>query len=103
MKLFYLLAFLIVLAFSSLFGQTTPNKPHIIRTVPAFGDCNVDPNLKEIVFEFDQDMMPSWSFMDCPNPIPVGGEKVWKTKRILSLAVTLGPNRLYQSVMNSTD
>jgi hypothetical protein len=101
MKLFYFLAFSIVLTFSNLFAQTVTNKPHIIRTVPAFGDCNVDPNLKEIIFEFDQDMNPSWSFMDCPNPIPLSGEMVWKTKRILSLAVTLGPNRLYQAVMNS--
>lgn len=102
MKRFYLLTLLTVLAFSNLLAQTVTNKPHIIRTVPAFGDCNVDTNLKEIIFEFDQDMMPSWAFMDCPNPIDFGGEKVWKTKRILSIAVTLGPNRLYQAVMNSS-
>ena len=101
MKLFYLLAFLIALTFSSLFAQTTCNAPRIIRTVPAFGDCNVDPNLKEITFEFDQDMMTTWSFIDCPNPIPLGGELVWKTKRILSLSVQLAPNRIYQSKLNS--
>lgn len=101
MKLFYLLAFFIVLAYSSLMAQTTNHAPRIIRSVPAFGDCNVDPTLKEIELEFDQDMGSGYSFIDDADMVTNTSTPVWKTKRIITLPITLGPNKFYRVPINS--
>ena len=101
MKLFYLLAFSIVLIYSGLMAQTTANSPRIIRSVPAFGECNVDPNLKEIELEFDQDMQGGYAIMEDPDMVTIVSKPVWKTKRILTLPTTLGPNKFYRIPMNN--
>ncbi|HEY6913565.1 MAG TPA: S41 family peptidase [Paludibacter sp.] len=101
MKLFYLLAFFVVLTYSSLLAQTTINPPRIIRSVPEFGDCNVDPGLTAIEIEFDQDMQTGYSFIDDPDMVTTTSKPVWKTKRILTLPITLGPNKFYRVPMNN--
>ena len=101
MKKISLLTTLLILAFSSSFSQTTA--PRIINTWPEFGDCNVDTNLMVIQFEFDQDMSSGYSFPDCSNMVPIVGNPVWKTKRILEVPVRLMPNSFYQLYMNSSE
>jgi len=84
MKLFYVLALFVVISISNLLAQTTNTRPHIIRSVPAFGDCNVDPNLTEIELEFDQDMGSGYSILDDPDMVSSTFKPVWKTKRIMT-------------------
>lgn len=101
MKLFYFLALFVVLTISNLLAQTPNNSPRIIRSIPAFGDCTVDPDLKEIELEFDQDMDGRYSILEDPDLVTISGDLVWKSKRILTIPVTLGPNRYYRMPMNS--
>ena len=101
MKFFYFLALFLILTISNLLAQTAGTSPRIIRSVPAFGDCSVDPNLKEIELEFDQDMQGGFSVLEDPDMVTMSGDLVWKSKRILTIPVTLGPNKYYRIPMNS--
>lgn len=101
MKLFYLLAFFIVMTISNLLAQPISNPPRIIRSVPAFGDCNIDPNLKEIELEFDQDMQSGYSILEDPDLVPISSKPVWKTKRIITFSVTLAANKFYRIPLNN--
>jgi len=76
--------------------------PRVVSTVPAFGDCEVDPGLTKIVIRFDQDMMPSYSVMNSDNFPQVTGKPVWDDKRTLSIPVKLFPGKLYTMQLNSS-
>ncbi|HEY6913564.1 MAG TPA: S41 family peptidase [Paludibacter sp.] len=103
MKLLKLLIFLLIGVNSGLSAQNVADRPRIIRSVPAFGDCNVDPNLKEIELEFDQDMKEGYSVMDGAYKFKITSKPIWKTNRILLLPVTLEPNTFYLNYLNNNN
>ena len=83
-------------------AQTQVNSPKIISTIPAFGDCNVDPELTKVVLKFDQDMSPGLSVTDTKNMPKVTGKPTWDDKRTLSIPVKLSPNKLYSLAFNNS-
>lgn len=85
------------------FAQNFDNPPKIISTIPAFGDCNVDPGLNEIIIKFDQDMASGMSVISTKNmPENIGMAK-WIDKRTLSIPVKLYPNTLYSLAFNNSN
>lgn len=76
--------------------------PKIIRTVPAFGDFNVDANLKEVLIEFDQDMGTGFSFINSSNNPKSSGKPTWINERTLSYPVSLSSNSFYMLLLNNT-
>lgn len=83
------------------FAQSSVNSPKIVSTIPAFGDCSVDPELTKIEIKFDQDMSPGYSVPDSKNMPQITGKPEWKDKRTLSIPVKLYPNKLYSLQLNS--
>ncbi len=74
---------------------TSKQAPHIISTIPAFGDCNVDPALNEIILKFDQDMYTTTSVINSRDMPKITGKPKWMDKRTLSIPVQLDSNKLY--------
>lgn len=76
--------------------------PKVVRTNPANGDNNVDPNIKVIVVEFDQDMEPSgFSWTGGPPTFPkTNGTPQWSTPRTCELQVILEPAKEYKFGVN---
>lgn len=98
-----ILLFLVNLLLSSLilFAQTE-KAPKIIRTVPLFGDFNIDANLKEVIIEFDQDMGPGFSVINSPNIPKMTGKPIWVNERTVSIPVSLSSNSLYVLLFNNS-
>ena len=82
-----ILTLIITLIFIINFAQDQLNAPKIISTIPSFGDCNVDPELNEIIIKFDQDMANTWSFINTPNYPENNGQPKWIDKRTISFPV----------------
>ncbi|MFA9388716.1 MAG: S41 family peptidase [Prolixibacteraceae bacterium] len=97
-KLCFTLIFAFVFSVASR-GQN--NAPKIIETTPEFGDCQVDPQLEEIVIRFDQDMGKLYSVTNSPNMPEITGKPVWKDQRTLVLPVKLERDRFYDLNFNS--
>lgn len=85
--------------FNLVLGQQTA--PKIIETIPAFGDCEVDPGVKEIIFKFDQDMQPGMSIPDFKNKPNITGRPTWLDKRTLSVPVQLDSGQFYMLLCNT--
>ena len=83
-------------------AQNKGEAPKIIHTIPAFGDCRVDPQIKEIILEFDQDMSETYSVPDTKNFPQITDRAIWKDKRTFSIPVKLYQDRLYSLMMNSS-
>ena len=81
---------------NSLYSQNSIQPPKIIKTIPEFGDWNVDPNLKEVVIEFDQEMQPGMSVLNSPNLVGDGGKPFWKNSHVFIIPVKIEPDHLYQ-------
>jgi hypothetical protein len=75
--------------------------PKIVKTIPAFGDKQVDPNTTEIILEFDQDMAGGCSIIKCSNMPVIKGDPKWITKRKLSIQIELNSNRKFQLIFNN--
>lgn len=99
-KSIFTLAFLIFIWTQSS-AQSTGVAPKIISTIPEFGDCNVDPDLREIVIKFDQDMGSLYSLTGTLNQPQFTGKPQWTDKRTLSVPVKLYPGKLYALSFNS--
>lgn len=100
-KSFSILAFLFFFwTISS--GQNNGTAPKIISTIPEFGDCNVDPELKEIIVRFDQDMSPGMSLIDTKNTPRTTAKSHWIDKRTFSIPVKLFPDKLYSLAFNNS-
>lgn len=84
------------------FAQNPTAAPKIISTIPSFGDFNVDPELKEIIVKFDQDMGPGMSLVNSPNPPQSIGKSAWLDNRTFSIPVKLYPGKLYSLALNSS-
>jgi hypothetical protein len=79
--------------------------PKVIKTVPENGDPNVDPNLRQIRIEFDQDMSQQ-GYSICgggPNFPELLGKPRWVNKRTLVVGVKLKPNYEYQMSINCSN
>ena len=77
--------------------------PKIIRTVPETGALNVDPNITELIAEFDRDMSPggySWVQRSAEEYPETTGMPFWRTSRICVLPVKLEPGRKYWLGLN---
>lgn len=76
--------------------------PIIISTIPEFGDCNVDPELKEIIIKFDQEMATGMSVIDTHHMPNITDKPKWIDKKTFSIPVKLYQNRLYELVFNNS-
>lgn len=83
-------------------AQNKLTAPKIINTIPNFGDCNVDPNLKEIIIKFDQDMASGMSVVNTPNMPENNGQPKWLDKRTFVIPVKLYPDKLYSLAFNNS-
>ncbi|MCA9290561.1 MAG: hypothetical protein KDA25_05500 [Phycisphaerales bacterium] len=86
-------------------GTTLGAPPVVVRTMPAHGDAAVDPGLREIVIEFDQDMAPDGYSLVGGGPQFPGrdGEPAWRTPRTFVLPVALDADQLYTFSINLGD
>lgn len=82
-------------------AQDQETAPRIISTIPEFGDCRVDPELKEIIIIFDQDMSLGMSLLNTKNMPEINGQARWINQRTFSIPVNLSPNRLYSIKFNN--
>lgn len=76
--------------------------PRVVKAVPDNGDSDVDPALKEIVIEFDQDMDPGGRSICGGGPSfpKFDGKPRWNSPRVLVIPVKLEPNRQYDLSIN---
>jgi hypothetical protein len=80
------------------------DKPQILKTVPADGADDVDPDLKEIRVTFDQDMDKGMSWTGGPPDFPnvdKSRKARWVDKRTCVLPVILEPEMSYRVGFNS--
>ncbi len=82
-------------------AQSTNEAPKIIKTVPAMGDCDVDPELKEILVYFDQDMGGGMSTINTSNMPKSNGRARWVDNRTFSIPVQLYANKMYAIGFNN--
>jgi hypothetical protein len=76
--------------------------PKVVRAVPDNGDTDVDPDLTELRFEFDQDMSQSGhSVCGGGDSFPeIDGKPKWESKRTFVLPVKLKPDHQYNLSVN---
>jgi len=79
------------------------DRPRVIKAVPDNGDTNVDPDVKEIRVEFDQDMeQGGYSWVGGGESFPkTRGRARWISARVCVLPVQLEPNHEYWLSINS--
>jgi len=90
----------IALAFFTISAYAVP--PKVAKTVPESGDQNVDPSLRQIRIEFDQDMSQG-GYSVCgggPKYPKTIGKPKWVNKRTLAIRVKLQPNHEYELSVN---
>jgi hypothetical protein len=100
-KSIFTLAFLLFF-WTLVSAQSTEVAPKIISTIPEFGDCNVDPELKEVILKFDQDMSGGMSVVDTKNTPVSKARAYWIDKRTCAIPVKLFPDKLYSLAFNSS-
>ncbi|REK12015.1 MAG: hypothetical protein DWQ37_13435 [Planctomycetota bacterium] len=74
--------------------------PKVIEAEPANGDNNVDPELKLIRIEFDQDMSGGGFSICGGKNLKVAGKPRWASKRVFELPVELAPGTKYSFSVN---
>lgn len=78
-------------------------RPTVVKTTPANGEKQVDPGLRQITFEFDQDMNTRGGRSICGGgdtfPKIVGSMR-WSGKRTFVMSVRLQPNHDYRLSVN---
>ena len=83
-------------------GYVAAAPPRVVKTVPQNGDRSVDPGLRKIRIEFDQDMsQQDYSICgggpDYPKNI---GKPRWINRRTIVMRVKLQPNHEYKLSVN---
>ena len=91
------------LVFLGVIAPAAAERPRVIKAVPDNGDTNVDPDLKEIRVEFDQDMnQGGYSWVGGGETYPkLRGRARWISARVCVLPVQLEPNHEYWLSINS--
>jgi len=77
--------------------------PKVTRTIPKNGDQNVDPGLRNIRIEFDQNMNQGGMSVCGSGPSfpKTAGKPKWISKKTLVMRVKLQPNHEYELSVNS--
>jgi len=83
------------------FSQENNPSPKIIKTIPEFGDCNVNPDLKEIVIFFNQDMYWGMSVIDSRDMPQITDKPYWKDKKTFIIPVNLTMDKMYYLIFNN--
>ena len=97
-----LLNLVVVVILLSMVGLSNAAPPKVIKMIPQNGKQDVDPALKQIRIEFDQDMNGG-GFSICgggPSFPELIGKPRWLDKRTLVADVKLKPNYEYQMSVN---
>src|SRR5437867_7985323 len=83
-------------------ADAAADSPKVVKASPDNGDTDVDPNLKEIRIEFDQDMLSgSHSVCGGGDTFPQQSGKLhWANKRTFVIPVKLEPNHDYHIGIN---
>ncbi len=91
----------IALAYLAISAYAVP--PKVIRTIPENGDQNVDPGLRNIRIEFDQNMNQGGMSICGSGPSfpKTAGKPKWINKKTLVMRVKLQPNHEYELSANS--
>jgi hypothetical protein len=95
MKTPFTLLFLLLVSCSLIIAQdkvTESAPPRIIKTIPEFGDCDVDHSINEIKIIFDQDMSKGMSVVNTSYMPQKNGNARWDDDRTFVLPVILRPN-----------
>jgi len=90
----------IALAFFTISAYAVP--PKVAKAIPENGDQSVDPSLRQIRIEFDQDMSQG-GYSVCgggPKYPKTIGKPKWINKRTLAMRVKLQPNHEYELSVN---
>jgi hypothetical protein len=77
--------------------------PRIVRTIPETGAMDVDPNITELIVEFDRDMNQggySWVQRSAEDYPQTTGKPFWRTSRMCVLPVKLQPGHSYWIGLN---
>lgn len=82
-------------------GQIYSAPPTILKTIPEFGNTKVDPDIKEIVLTFDQDMQGGYSIIDSRDMPKSSGKAFWKDTRTFVMPVELDADRMYYLIINN--
>src|SRR5690606_13551166 len=77
-----------------LFSQAVPAAPpRVVKAVPDNGDREVDPALKQLRIEFDQDMQPGGHSICGARGLDITGKPRWANKRTFILPMKLKPGQ----------
>ena len=99
-KLSIILLAAVFVTFLAGFAFAAP--PKVTKTIPENGDQNVDPGLRKIHIEFDQDMTQG-GYSICgggPKYPKTIGKPKWLNKRTIVMRVKLKPNHRYELSVN---
>jgi hypothetical protein len=85
-------------------GQPQASPPRVVGTIPPFWAEKVDPNLREVVIQFDQPMTQGRSLTGGGATFPkiaVGGQLNWRDPQTFVVPVALEPGHAYWMGINS--
>lgn len=82
-------------------NQSGIDLPKIAKTIPAFGQLDVDPNLSEIQVIFNQRMSGTYSVINTQHMPKNAGDAKWVNDSTFVIPVSLQPNRLYSLAFNN--
>lgn len=88
---------LLLLLFSQAL-QAAP--PRVVKAAPDNGDRDVDPALKQLRIEFDQDMQPGGMSICGAQGLDITGKPRWANKRTFILPVNLKPGQKIELSVN---
>lgn len=76
--------------------------PRVLHVTPDLGDVDVDPGLKEVRVEFDQDMRAGSNSICGGGPLalPVSAKPTWESARVCIIPVKLEPGHEYSFSLN---
>jgi len=91
----------LLLFWTNSFSEENNLSPKIIKTIPEFGDCNVNPDLKEIVIFFNQDMQGGMSVIDSRDIPQITDKPYWMDKKTFIIPVNLTMDKMYYLIFNN--
>jgi hypothetical protein len=101
MKKIILTVFCLSLIWTNSSLQENNVGPKIIKTIPEFGDCNVNTDLKEIVIIFNQEMQGGMSVIDSRDMPQISNKPFWKDKKTFIIPVDLTADKMYYLIFNN--